>query len=121
MKKVAFIIEAKGPAADDLKHVLSLIKGAAAPGYAREMADIGLERHSVWIGRRGETTLFVVTAEGDDAAAAVQRFQTSDNPVAKWVRENIEAKTDFRYSTMEPLELGYDWSLEYPATGQAPA
>lgn len=115
MSKVAFIIEAKGPAADDLKHVLSLINGAAAPGYERDMADIGLQEHDIWVGRRGDVTLFVVIAEGDDAAASVQRFQTSDNPVSKWVRENIEAKTDFRYSTMEPLELGYEWSLTKPS------
>jgi hypothetical protein len=72
------------------RQTLDEMVGSRREEFEAALRDAGLRRQMVWHQQTPQGTMAVVYVEGDDAAAGLQKFSSSDAPFNAWFRDQMK-------------------------------
>jgi hypothetical protein len=72
------------------RETLDTMVGPRRDEFEAALRDAGLRRQMVWHQQTPDGTVAVVYLEGDDAAAGMQQFSSSDAPFNTWFRDQMK-------------------------------
>jgi hypothetical protein len=72
------------------RETLDTMVGSRRDEFEAALREAGLSRQMVWHQQTPDGTVAVVYLEGDDAAAGMQQFSSSDAPFNTWFRDQMK-------------------------------
>jgi hypothetical protein len=72
------------------RRIFDEMLGARREEYEAALRQAGITRQSIWHQETPDGTVAVVYVEGDDPAAGIAQFGSSDGPLNTWFREQMK-------------------------------
>jgi hypothetical protein len=86
--------------------------GARREEYETALREAGITRQAIWHQKTPDGTVAVVYVEGDDPAAGIAQFGSSDEPLNSWFREQMKevhgvdiSQIELRATNVHDIEL----------------
>jgi hypothetical protein len=94
------------------RQTLDTMVGSRRDEFEGALREAGLRRQMVWHQQTPDGTVAVVYLEGDDAAAGMQQFSSSDAPFNTWFRDQMKEVHGVDISAGSPqVEKVQDFSV----------